>query len=1120
MKLEVTLHHKQHSFLGRTYCTLSHELKREDSACYQSIVSEYVLFHTWFPIESFELVAELLVYELSSSGSPLLSTMFSAGWAALPFSKPGKPSSAPLCEGSPRILLVPNAASMIIWHDSIGTPRSEETIEFSVKEMTLNPAAKCLVPAHCLCGPADQVFGLVGDCLPRQVERLMEFSGKEDLRDLVGPSCPLFVNKCVVRVPKGFESRILDAVKKLQQNATISVQEYSLAVGCHNMLAFVNEGKAVKLTVLTLNREVLTCNAPIEITSVPVGKDVGLVFQLAVKVKVVRKGKHDESYRLVLCDLVCFPKYNQTTKSLETFIVDESMNQNNETSLFENSGTWLSPELIEGQGWDMELICEISPLQSGGTGTKRTVTAVSNSENRDPLAKKLPAKNPTDPHHHPTFEEANKVSQAQRDEIDERAQRNKTVDAFLRNEGQKEASAVLTPAKMPPLPYPQSQYYSPGKGLATPVPKSPSGSMVGMSGIYAKPLDASAREFFASPAQSMVDIKEDKLNLLRSSIITIEFLSFRPKGLLLSCEDLVPERVCFSCQFFDQPPTHTSAANVRKEVRSSLGDVVLPLTLGRPVPSWTNAGSVDPEGKVLRLEFLFDPSADPDLRSDEQLEDFLRYLAKNSITIFVWNADGMLPIGSCRLPLCDLLRKKEEEKSVGRDLPVLNEEREEVASLKVNACNIGRKEGSLRPTETGPRSPLKKTRTGKTRVSSKPITLRDLANIKHLAASIPSQSTYGKSFVPSSPEEDDFRKSMIVFGYKLLANSAVYREKKPHAATASKRGVLEDVEKYRTLSRSVVLSALTEPGAAVDLSGLQKVPCSLGQLTILPVKFENKGTKVGKFAVFVHDEEEHDRLQFVFDSNEWKYLCAKEGHEQPPDWSMMSPDGIFALKPKDSVVLLFKVFPLHYPRLKQRGVGIKVVNQEANKLEHSKDFCISFKSTYINGHFLFSKPEGSAVTLTVTPEMHGHNLQMAKYILTSDETVRAALASDSSLQISCTTPSSATSDLEFTLFLFRDLYHYETVCIFSVKICAYQYINIAGPAGRRSVQEIPVTNPGASRRLGIVSSNSRMATTQFGQSACLDMEGHQTRMISLHASPYKIGRSTALIHAYGINPEL
>ena len=98
--LEVSLFNKNCEFLGRTYNSFRHPLSR-NAGLYDTNVSEYVMFHTWLPIDTLEIIVELFIYDPSRHYDQPIS----AGWARLGEIQEYQPASVQIREGIPRQII-------------------------------------------------------------------------------------------------------------------------------------------------------------------------------------------------------------------------------------------------------------------------------------------------------------------------------------------------------------------------------------------------------------------------------------------------------------------------------------------------------------------------------------------------------------------------------------------------------------------------------------------------------------------------------------------------------------------------------------------------------------------------------------------------------------------------------------------------------------------------------------------------------------------------------------------------------------------------------------------------------------------------------------------------------
>eukprot|EP01022_Parablepharisma_sp_SALTPOND_P020277 TRINITY_DN3642_c0_g1_i1.p1 TRINITY_DN3642_c0_g1~~TRINITY_DN3642_c0_g1_i1.p1 ORF type:complete len:1024 (+),score=104.43 TRINITY_DN3642_c0_g1_i1:365-3436(+) len=917
-----------------------------------------------------------------------------------------------------------------------------------VMQENLVKAVKKLLPANCVCGPADSLAGFKTRYFPSRIEKLLESSA---LECPLAPSIKLYINSCIIQVSPTFEPRLHDSVQSLytSEEAKVAISEYRLHIGSHNQWTFVNTRGIRNSIACSLDSGSIKASGILTVDGVLPGNKMTLIFQLVASLKIVRPEQPVEHIAIVVGEYVYVRKFVADKGEGENIEVYGTMSTESVTG----DCIWSPPVLSPKEEWSMTIICDASPA----TEQPKEKPAM-DSAAAEEIRKLEELKRKREEQRKALEVEKEKAYRERESKLKEQALKLKQKEEELKKQREilRSASKKINPVSPPKTP--------------AETPKS----------IIQKPVIETPQ--LPEPA----DIEEDIKNELKASLITIDFLGFKPRGPLLAYNDLVPSKICIATKFFNFPLVQSPFMELRKIKPHP--EAPMALLLGGEVPKWTNVSSMDLNGKLLRLQFECDPAVDSFIPMEILYEDFLRYLARNILKIYLFNGEGLTPIGSCKVYLADLLRNKDAIKSVKKEYDVFTEDRQLVGSLQISLQNIGQRHKEAAAVLSKTENMVKSKK--KVKIRSKPLTVKDLAKISQLDH--------------ASTQSEELRKAELVYQYKLHMNASMTTR---HKAQWYSDPLLEDIEKYRTVSRIMNIS---EKFAVQREELSAPMPYFLGQLGLCPVVFTNPYDQPALFCLEIYDPEKKDEFKLVTDPHEWKYLCQKGGYDGPYDWKMLKDSPNFLLRANQQVLLLFKMFCLVPPAKNERDLRITIKLHQNSQIMQQNTIKAMYKETYYNGYFICNESENTLAELTLVPDIYSRNFEKARCALCSVPSI-APKITENAVKLNCTVKK----EQELYVFVYADEYYYETICILHVLVRPHKTLEVNTAAGSKIVQNFTLSSHGIGRDIKLYSSNPKVVKMAEGFAEYFEIPEGQSRSIPLCITPYKIGEYKEYIYCKG-----
>ncbi len=871
------------------------------------------------------------------------------------------------------------------------------------------------VPNNCLCCPVDEIPGIVEGHLVKGAARLLSMQAdKADDRILV-PTEKLYIGNCVLRVPSVLEMRVIQGVREAYgaDSVEVTVGDRRLNVGAHNGWGLVNTSKLKNSITLSGENDTLRCNGTLMVDNVFVSKGMALIFVLEYTLRLSRRGLSEEYRAIVLADLAFALSLDERRLQFRKESVKTTMNTDLDQSVT-GSPIWLPAESLQGGDWKIQIECEISDKERQSvpqkvnqeTGVSREFPSSSVSASAAPAADSSASEAGI----REREERLERERQLREKQYDERKRELEQREHDLENRGR-----LANEAR------PADQQSG----------KDPTGKKETSREIERPVLQPAGREM------REVDIRADVEDKYKANTVSFIFQGFEIKGNMLKGTAAVPESVCFAFKFFTFPTSYTQAVSLALENKDTgTHDCYYAMKLAAEVKKWTNVTSQSSSSDPLKVQFDVDPSLDADAPQEVQVLDFLNYLAYNTMRIWLWNADGLTPIGSARVGLQSLMRRGAQIQRVDKEIEVVGEEGETVGTLHLLVENVGRSVGEVRRkvmdgTLTMTKSPQK----GKTKVYSKPLTMAEFGKVSELS---------------SGAGEEEKRKMDMVYNYRLHMSIAGGRR-----GMWLQEGIQSDVDKYRAVSRTINLSTILHRMDS-ESTRYPSVYYSLGQLTVFPVLLLNPEKQGNVYSLRVDDPGQEVRL--VTQPEEWKYYAAQENYDAPPDWGMLATPDKVALQAGEQVLLLFKVHPMSPPKTGERVITITAKDVTTGNVALQKEISLKYRDTYYNAYYVLNMPENRIVDIPLVADLPADVYKYAHAVRCSDPKVEVKLTEDR-LAANFVAPASP-ADSELFFFLYSDEYCYKMLSAVCVQLRTHTCIDIAGIAGKRLDQHLDFTSIG------------------------------------------------------------
>ena len=176
------------------------------------------------------------------------------------------------------------------------------------------------------------------------------------------------------------------------------------------------------------------------------------------------------------------------------------------------------------------------------------------------------------------------------------------------------------------------------------------------------------------PVDSYIDLALDK-ELCKHGLATIfkfKFLTFKPSKAYYKELRLIPDKIQFFFDFFNEKKLHTSVCNVMRPENSGTDNFYYfnnPLVLKKENINSSSTLLNDSKDEIS-IEVRYDPSLDISI----DFRDFVKYLLTRRLVIQIKDVIKCLNIGCIKIPLKDLIVQGKEEIKITKEYPIYDDD--------------------------------------------------------------------------------------------------------------------------------------------------------------------------------------------------------------------------------------------------------------------------------------------------------------------------------------------------------------------------------------------------------------------------------------------------------------
>lgn len=595
-----------------------------------------------------------------------------------------------------------------------------------------------------------------------------------------------------------------------------------------------------------------------------------------------------------------------------------------------------------------------------------------------------------------------------------------------------------------------------------------------------RPRDVS---FMQEEIPEEIDLQKDLEDQLKVNSVTISFISFNSKR-------ITPERLCFSFKFFTFPIACTQSVVLRNDKDgNSLMECNKVMELDGEVKKWSNMISCD--RKTLKLNFNFDPTVSTDIPQNMQSLEFFNYLAISTLRIWVWNADGLLPLGSMKVSLYRLLRKGVPGIRVKQELEVLSESNNVIGKIMLHIDNIGRhpKDTKIKNNET---MFAKSMNTFRKSMYNQPLTLKRTTR-----------------FMDSTLKEgvDEEQKVGMAQDFSICMS-----------ISASKRGVgfwdekerKTMTEKYYPLSHTIDINKVLHRMTQDNIDN-PVIYYSIGRTTIFPFLFFNTTGSNGVFSFTLDNPE--GNVSVVRDPDEWKFLCIEERYEPPTDFNALRDTEAIPLKNSDHLLIILKIRTEIIPRTREQTLRVTIKNNANMETESEKEFKLKYKETYYDSYYLMNVPEKQTVGIRLNTDLPKDSYKYIKAVRSNGKSKFDWIASEGKLIANYDVPESP-KNMQLLFYLYSDEYCYHLLSIIYVEIRAYKFTDFVGVVAKEISTSVVIAKQEVIQ-IELKASNNKELTLKEKYSGIINCKKDLVVPISIRS--FRIGKQQLLLHCLGMN---
>ena len=504
-----------------------------------------------------------------------------------------------------------------------------------------------------------------------------------------------------------------------------------------------------------------------------------------------------------------------------------------------------------------------------------------------------------------------------------------------------------------------------------------------------------------------IDLQKDLDDPLKVNSISISFISFSSKRIR-------PEKLCFSFKFFTFPIACTQSVVLKydKEGMMELDD---------EVRKWSNIVSYDK--RILKLNFNFDPTATTDTPQNMQSLEFFNYLTNSILRIWVWNADGLIPLGSMKIRLYRLLRKGVPGIRVKQEVEVLSESNNIIGKIMLHIENIGRqaKDSKMRNNET--------------MLAKSMITFRKNMQAYNQPLTLKRTTRFLDSTLKEGVDEE--QKIGMAQDYSICMSISANKRGISFWGEKEKKTI---AEKYYPLSHTIDINKVLHRMTQENIDN-PVIYYSIGRTTAFPFLFFNTTGTNSTFSLTLDNPE--GNVSIVRDPDEWRFLCIEERYEPPTDFDALYDTEAISLKSGDHLLIILKIRTEIVPKTKEQTLRLVIKNNANNEIEAEKEFKVKYKETYYDSYYVMNVPENQTVGIRLNTDLHKDYYKHIKAVRSNGKSKFDWLSSEDKLVANFEAPESP-KNTQLLFYLYSDEYYYHLLSIIYVEIRSYKYTEFTG----------------------------------------------------------------------------
>ena len=471
----------------------------------------------------------------------------------------------------------------------------------------------------------------------------------------------------------------------------------------------------------------------------------------------------------------------------------------------------------------------------------------------------------------------------------------------------------------------------------------------------------------------------------------------------------------------------------------------------------------DSDSKEPIYKFEIDPSLGLEYKSNQNLE-LVQYFWNKALSIDIWDAESLMPFGSVKVPLQDLIRNGRQQTTMTKEFDIIEPAFMRIkGSLQISFKNIGRepaKDVSDAKAVTMRNTMFSKTSSSKfmNQTQKKKVKSTTGINLPEQMKQCPPLSQFDGELL-NHPE---FRKQERINRYKFAVVDKMIDEKDNGTNYVGLNMNKEEILHEKTMKDFKEITNFRDTKKQFFLKSVlnqhydeeRYLGVSFGKTDVFSLEIANNNGVDEPYNICIEDPDikylNNAECQVVCNPEEWKFWIQKKGFSTPTEWNMIAQDpsnkGLYTifLRKGEKCEVIFKF-------MTTRGIdnsdknSIHEVNEEKKKLYISSR-AININVSYLKGRiftglkiniephasvvdhvFRFFEQENRHVTLNL-PAFYNHTttpVNRPKLALTYDHATWSWI-NDKEITLEMTVPS-AQSIIKFNLLAYNDLYFHDLI---------------------------------------------------------------------------------------------